>query len=355
MFRESRFAVSATGAALGSLIFLLAGCSTTPSPELGRYEFTRREMELPFRIVLYAPSNDLASNAAQAAFARIHHLNDVLSDYDSDTELSRLSQTSGQNQEVSVSDDLWRVLARAEEISRKSDGAFDITVGPLVNLWRKARREKKFPDAELLREARSRVGYTNLLLNPRTKTAKLLVPGMRLDVGGIGKGYALDEALKVLGKHGIRRALVTGGGDMAAGDPPPGKPGWEIELPPLDVTNAPPARFVLLKHAGLATSGDLFQRLEIDGKRYSHIVDPRTGIGLTDHSLVTIIAKDATTADGLSKVVSVLGVDRGFPILQSERAEARVVRKPEDKIEERETPGFGKFYRKEPISTVQLQ
>ena len=132
---------------------------------------------------------------------------------------------------------------------------------------------------------------------------------------------------------------------MAAGDPPPGKAGWEIELAPLDVTNAPPARFVVLKNAGLATSGDLFQRLEIDGKRYSHIIDPRTGIGLTDHSLVTIIAKDATTADGLSKVASVLGVVRGFPIVQSERAEARVVRKPGAKIEEQETRGFRKFYR----------
>ena len=137
---------------------------------------------------------------------------------------------------------------------------------------------------------------------------------------------------------------------MAAGAPPPGKPGWEIELPPLDVTNAPPVRFVLLKHAGLATSGDLFQRLEINGKRYSHIVDPRTGIGLTDHSLVTIIARDATTADGLSKVVSVLGAARGFPIVHAKHAEARVVRKPADKIEEQETAGFRKHYRKDSVN-----
>ena len=134
---------------------------------------------------------------------------------------------------------------------------------------------------------------------------------------------------------------------MAGGDPPPGKAGWEIELPPLDVTNAPPVRFVLLKHSGLATSGDLFQRLDIDGKRYSHIVDPRTGIGLTDHSLVTIIAKDATTADGLSKVVSVLGAPRGFQILHAEHADARVVRMPADKIEDQETTGFRSYYRKD--------
>src|SRR2546423_8138409 len=180
---------------LASEALFVVSCSTAAPSKLQRYEFTRREMELPFRLVLYAPSSTVASNDAQAAFARIHQLNNILSDYDSDSELSRLSQTSGQNREVAVSDDLWRVLSRAQEISRKSDGAFDITVGPLVNLWRKARRERKFPDAELLQEAKSRVGYTNLILNPRTRTAKLLVPGMRLDVGGIGERDAVGQGL----------------------------------------------------------------------------------------------------------------------------------------------------------------
>ena len=131
---------------------------------------------------------------------------------------------------------------------------------------------------------------------------------------------------------------------MAAGDPPPGKKGWRIEIAPLDVTNAPAARFVLLKRMGLATSGDLFQRLEIEGKRYSHIVDPRTGLGLTDHSLVTIIAKNATTADGLSKVVSILGPAKSFPIVAEQKAAAHVVRKPGERVEEYETWGFRKFF-----------
>ena len=300
-------------------------------------------MGVPFRIVLYASSANVASNAAEAAFARVSELNSILSDYESDSELSRLSRTSGSNQEVPLSDDLWRVLAKAQEASRKSDGAFDVTVGPLVQLWRKARRDRKLPPSERLEEAKARVGYTNVVLNPARKSARLLRPEMRLDVGGIGKGYALDEALKVLRSHGVARALVTGGGDMAAGDPPPEKKGWRIEIAPLDVTNAPPARFVLLRRAGLATSGDLFQRLEIDGKRYSHIVDPRTGLGLTDHSLVTIIASDCTTADALSKVVSVLGPKKGFEIVEQFGAAAHVVRKPDDRIEEIETAGFHRF------------
>ena len=131
---------------------------------------------------------------------------------------------------------------------------------------------------------------------------------------------------------------------MAVSDPPPGKKGWRIELAALDATNAPPARFVSLSHAALATSGDLFQRLEIDGRRYSHIVDPHTGIGLTDHSLVNVIAPDCITADSLTKVVSVLGPKKGLDFIEATpRAAARVIRQPGDKIELNESSRFGRF------------
>ena len=132
---------------------------------------------------------------------------------------------------------------------------------------------------------------------------------------------------------------------MVAGDAPPGKRGWRIELAPLDVTNAPPARFVWLANAGLATSGDLFQHLEIDGKRYSHIVDPHTGIGLTDHSLVTVIAPDGITADGLSTAISVLGPDAGARLAEKTRGAAvHIVRMPGDRIEMIESSRFKRFY-----------
>jgi len=312
---------------------------------LTRYEYEQPQMGLPFRIVLYAPDEMTAKGNADAAFKRIAQLNDILSDYEADSELSRLSRTSGQGREIPVSEDLWRVIERAQAVAERSGGAFDATVGPCVNLWRKARREKTMPDPVRLAEARRAVGYTHVRLNPQRKTVQLLVPDMRLDFGGIAKGYAIDEALKALRLRGCTRALVSGGGDMAVGDPPPGKKDWRIELAPLDATNAPPARFVLLSRAALATSGDLFQRLEIDGKRYSHIVDPRTGIGLTDHSLVTVIASDCMTADSLTKVVSVLGPQRGLEIIESTRGvAARIVRKPGDAIEMRESTRFARYY-----------
>jgi len=302
-------------------------------------------MGAPFRIVLYAPDKPTADQAARAAFGRITQLNDILSDYDTDSELSRFSQTAGSGRAVPVSQDLWFVLKRSQELAQRTDGAFDVTVGPVVSLWRKARRENRLPSPAKLAEAMKAVGYRNLVLDPQRHAARLLVAYMRLDLGAIAKGYAVDAALKVLRARGVTRALISGGGDMVAGDPPPGKKGWRIEVAPLDVTNAPPARFVSLANAGLATSGDLFQHLQIDGKRYSHIVDPHTGIGLTDHSLVTVVAPDGITADGLSTAISVLGPKGGARLVEKTRgAAAYIVRMPGDRIEMIESSRFKRFY-----------
>ncbi len=336
--------------------FLLLGCrcslfprSTSIGPAsvgpTSRFEFTQPQMGLPFRIVLHAPDAATAEAAAKAAFARIAQLNDILSDYDTDSELSRLSRTAGEGRAIPVSADLWRMLQRSQAMARQTDGAFDVTVGPCVNLWRKARREKELPRADLLQAAKERVGWKKLELDSRNQTAKLRVPDMRLDLGAIAKGYAVDEALKVLRHHGVTKALVAGGGDMAVGDPPPGKSGWRIELAPPDVANAPPARFVSLANAALATSGDLFQHVEIDGRRYSHIVDPRTGMGLIDHSLVAVIAPDCTTADSLATAVSVLGPEKGLALIEATPgAAARILRKPGSSIELRESRQFKRFY-----------
>jgi thiamine biosynthesis lipoprotein len=313
-------------------LLMVAGCATRPDP-VSRFEFTQPQMGLPFRIVLYAPDQAMADAAAAAAFRRIQDLNDTLSDYDTDSELSRLSQTSGQNAVVPVSDDLWRMLEQGQRLARETGGAFDITCGPVVSLWRKARREKKLPDSVKLEEARRAVGYDKLVLDPRRRTAELKVPYMRLDLGAIAKSYAVDEAMKVLQQHGIRSALVAGAGDMAASDAPPGKPGWQIDLAPLDVTNAPPRVFVLLRHRALATSGDIFQHVEIDGVRYSHIVDPRTGIGLTDHSLVFALARDCTTANTVATSVSVMGPEQGLKFAARKNACVRIARKPKAAVE----------------------
>jgi thiamine biosynthesis lipoprotein len=244
-----------------------------------------------------------------------------------------------------VSNDLWRVLERGQALARQSDGAFDMTVGPLVQLWRRARRQRELPPAERLAEARHAVGWHFIELDAARRRVRLAASGMRLDLGAIAKGYAAQEALRSIQARGIVCALVSGGGDMAAGEPPPGKDGWRVELAPLDMADAPPARYVSLRRRALATSGDVFQYVEIGGVRYSHILDPRTGLGLTDHSLVTVIARDGMTADALATAVSVLGPAPGLRLVAGEPgAEAHVVRPAAQGFEVRQTRGLKRYF-----------
>jgi thiamine biosynthesis lipoprotein len=298
-------------------------------------------MAVPFRVTVYAPDAETARSGAEAAFARVAALNVVLSDYDSDSELSRLSASSGTGQRFPVGGDLWRVLERAEHFAVRSGGAFDISVGPLVNLWRAARRKNTLPPADRIAEALTRVGYRSMILYPQTRSASLQVPRMRLDAGGIAKGFAAQEAVEVLKARGLERCMVEGGGDVAFGAPPPGRNGWRIESGALDHPRSPPAQVLELAHCAIATSGDLYQRVTIGGVRYSHIVNPWTGVGLTDHSLVTVVAPSGLDADALSKVVAVLGPEVGIPIVEEiAGAHARVVRAPGDTLEERQSAAW---------------
>ena len=315
------------------------GCGVTRAEavpgSLERFVFEKAEMGVPFRVTLYAHGSSEAQRAAQEAFARVSQLNAVFSDYDSDSELGLLSESSGKGRPVQVGVDLWRVLERALYFSKKSDGAFDMSVGPLVNLWRTARRKRTLPDPDKIREALGRTGYSSIRLDEASQSVELLKSRMRLDAGGIAKGYAIQEALKVLVNLGHKACMVEGGGDLAVGDAPPGTGGWRVSITALDHQNAPAPQVLDITHRALSTSGDLYQRLEIDGVRYSHIVDPRTGVGLMDHSLVSVLGPNAMDTDALSKVIAVLGPERGIPIAeQMEGVSVYVIRAPEGRLEE---------------------
>ena len=289
-------------------------------------------MGVPFRIVLYAEDEAQAQAAATAAFARVAELNAIMSDYETDSELSELSRSSEQGSpEVQVSEDLWKVLERSQELAYSTDGAFDITVGPCVALWRKARREQEFPDAARLETALGKVGYRNLVLNPKNESAKLLRFGMRLDLGAIAKGYAADEALRVLRERGIERALVAASGDLALGDAPPGEAGWRVELIGYEGLGNAPTNYARLANCGVATSGDLFQRVDLNGMRYSHIVDPFTCIGMTNHALATVVATDCMTADSLATAMTMVEEKLGRTLAAHRKAAVRVVHLENDK------------------------
>jgi thiamine biosynthesis lipoprotein len=330
----------------GSLLALtcatsIAWAAETPSQ---KFVFEKAEMGVPFRITLYAEGEATAKAASDAAFARIEALNRIFSDYEDDSELTLLSRTSGQGRAVKVSDELWLVLARSQQLAERTGGGYDVTCGPLVNVWRRARRKHELPSPDLVTEMRSRVGWRKMRLEEKSRTVELLTPEMRLDLGSIAKGYACDEAVRVLRAQGCPRSLVAGSGDMVAGDAPPDRKGWHIEVEALD--EEPPGRIsqaviVEITNAAIATSGDRFQRLEIGGKRFSHILDLRAGQPLQDHSLVSVIAPDGITADSLATAASVLGPAEGMRLVGATPGAAVLFqRQTGGKVEISESPGW---------------
>jgi len=263
------------------------------------------------RITLYAPSPEIAERAATSAYARIAALEDVMSDYRPTSEVSRLA-AQAERGPVVISADLARVLGRAQALARASGGAFDVTCGPLVALWRDARKTGALPAASAISAARARVGWRNLRVDSVVPTAELRRAGLRLDLGGIAKGDAGDEARRELHAQGVTRALIEAGGDLVAGDAPPGQRGWRVQIR----GERGPGRWLV--NQAMSTSGDAAQFVAIKGVRYSHIVDPRDGYGVTHRNQVTVIARSGLVTDPLATALSVLGPRAGARLIAQE-------------------------------------
>jgi FAD:protein FMN transferase len=269
------------------------------------------------RIKLYAPNQAAAKQAFTAAFNRIAQLDQTLSDYNPTSELNHLTTAAYPNP-THVSQDLFNVVAASLQIAGHSNGAFDITIGPLTHLWRQARRDHRIPSRAGIEAAKARCGYQKLHLNRAAQTIQLDAPQMQLDVGGIAKGYAAEEALTVLKNLGFTHALVAASGDLAFGDAPPNEPGWKIGIDSLDQADKPFTRVLFLTNLAVSTSGSTEQFLESNGKSYSHIIDPKTGMGLVDNMTVTTIDKHGMLADAAATAVSVLGCDKGLAYVERE-------------------------------------
>jgi thiamine biosynthesis lipoprotein len=291
------------------LALCLAPVAASGQP-LARFEFQQPHMGTLARIVLYAPSRSAAEAGARAAFARIGELDARLSDYREDSEVEVLARAAG-GPAREVSPDLLFVLEHAQRLAAESSGAFDVTVGPLSRLWRAARRRNLPPSKEEVDAARALVGYASLELDPASRRVRLARPGMRLDLGAIAKGYAADQALAALRARGLSRVLVTLGGEVAAGAPPPGVDGWTVAIASLQ-----PQSPLLIREAAVSTSGDAEQSLEAGGVRYSHVLDPRTGQALVGRRSITVVAESAIDADALATALGVMGTERGRPFAE---------------------------------------
>lgn len=274
----------------------LVGCTA-----LRQYSYTQLHMAMAVELTVWTQSEQQAQSACRAAFRRITELEFIFSDYDPQSELSRLCRKSGQGPQH-VSKELLEVLAHAQQLSRRSGGAFDPTAGPVIRLWRQARRAARLPGEEDLASAMELVGCDKFLIHPEQGTVELAQPGMLLDLGGIAKGYIGDQVILELSRHGIRAARYRAGGDIVLGAAPPDSNGWKVDLPGIPDQE--------LSHCGVAVSGDTQQFLEIEGRRYSHVIDPRTGRGVTTGRMVVVIAASGMESDSLASTGCVLEPDQ---------------------------------------------
>ena len=281
---------------------------------MGYQVFEKDCMGTKFVVLIDEDDKQKAKRGANAAYKVAARLNMALSDYESSSELVRFSESSQSGRKFKLASDLLKVLSHGQELSHESNGCFDVTIGPLSRLWRIARFQRTMPTEEKLAKALHRVGYLKMRLDPKKRTGALATQGMVLDLGGIAKGYAADMMLETLREKGLGRCLINAGGDLVIGAPPRNAKGWRIEI---GGRKHPDLPILHLSNLAVATSGDLEQFVTLNGKQYSHLIDPRTGLGLTTQSQVTVIAPTGLQADSLASTCLVMGLEKSRKLLKS--------------------------------------
>jgi thiamine biosynthesis lipoprotein len=276
-------------------------------------------------ITAVAEDQETIARSIEAAYAELAAVDDMMSDYKEDSELSTMNREAF-DRPVPVSEAVFEVLQASVAYSRLSGGAFDVTVGPLVQLWRTMEKEGKKPTDELVAEAKAKVGYEKLILDEQSKTVRFAVQGMQLDLGGIAAGYGVDRAIEAMKAAGAAGGLVDVGGDIRCfGTSPKQTNVWRIGLENPD-GDGDILLVLNLSDCAIATSGDYRKFVMLDDKRYSHIINPASGGSASELTSVTVIARTAIETDALSTAVSVMGQAKGLELIESiENTEAIVI------------------------------
>ena len=265
-----------------------------------RFEASVDAMGSTFTVVAYSENRQALQPAVEAALEEARRLDNLLSNYKPSSEWSRVNQFAAERP-VTVSPELFRLLAACVEYSRASEGAFDITVGPLMKLWGFYKGSGRLPHRAEVRGVLGRIGHTNLVLDHEKRTVRFARPGVEIDSGGIGKGYAVDMMVQILKDGGLRSALITGGGSSIYGlGTPPGEPGWPVEIRHPKTPGKTEAKLVL-KNESMSTSGSYEKFFRAEGRVWSHIMDPRTGFPAQGALSVSVIAPRAIDSEAWTK------------------------------------------------------
>jgi FAD:protein FMN transferase len=325
-------------------LFLLIINSLSCFSQTRKQTFSQPKMGSPFNITIYSDDSLTANQIATEAYKIVDSLNLIYSDYLENSELNQLSTKAGKDIFTKVSPALWDILCKSVKASQISNGAFDITVGRIVKLWRKARKDKILPNKNVLKILLQSTGYQNIVLDSINHSVKLLHENTQLDLGGIAKGYVAQVVVDFCKSKGIKKVLVDAGGDLAMEVAETSGLRIGITIPNSEELIP---RYLVLQNQGVATSGNMYQFVEIGGKKYSHIVNPRTGLGVTHQRNVTVIAPDGETADWLATACSVLSVKKALALIKSlPNCELFMAEMQGEKIKTWQSDGFERYLEK---------
>jgi thiamine biosynthesis lipoprotein len=302
--------VASRCAPLLALFCVVAVSPPRPEPPLYHHEATRLSMACVYAIDAYGPDAAALPRIADEAFDEVDRIDRLMSHYKAESPLSQLNREAARHP-VAVEPELFDFIAEAMRYNRESDGAFDITVGPLMKAWGFFRGEGRLPSEVELDAARRRVGSAHVALNPIDRTIAFDTQGVELDLGGIAKGYAVDRVVRLLRQRQVAAALVSSGGSTIYGlGAPPDRSGWEVTIQdPIDAGKT--ALTLTLKDRAVSVAGSSEKSFESGGVTYSHIMDPRTGRPVQGMLSVAVLADSGTAGDALDDALFVMGVERG--------------------------------------------
>ena len=308
-----------------------------------RFRFSEQKMGSPLNIIFYAQDSVIANKQARACFKLVDSLNHIFSNYDSSSELTRINNNAGIAKSM-ASPFMWELLLESKRAYTKSHGAYNIAMGPLTHLWRIARRLKQFPTATQIKNNLLLSDFNKIQINAQDHSIYLSAKGMQLDFGGIGKGYIAQKIVDFLNTQGIPESLVDAGGDIVLGNAPPNKKGWTVGVnQPEQAENLLPEK-LQLHNLSVATSGDVYQFIEHNGKKHSHIIDPATGYGVTSLRNVTVIANDGALADWLATACSILPIHQAKKLANAMHAELLITELINNRIQPYSTKGFEQYW-----------
>lgn len=308
-----------------------------------KFSYSEMKMGSAFNLIIVSADSNKANHLARKSYELVDSLNHIFSNYDSSSELSKINASAGLLP-YKMSRAMLDLVQKSQYAYIQSKGAYDISIGPLSSLWRNARKAKLFPEASTVLATKKLVGFAQVKINKRLGTIFLPNANMQLDFGGIAKGYIAQWVINFLKANGIQQALVDAGGDIVMSGPPLNQKGWLIGVNLPETTDQLLNKKLQLSNCSVATSGDVYQFIEYKGVKYSHIINPLTGYGVTNLRNVTIIAKTGATADWLATACSILPIKEAKQLAISHQAALLITTLKNGKLVFEATPSFKNYW-----------